>query len=92
MMSVENIFVNPQSKREEADAARRHFLSAHGDQMTLLNVYNEYKGVKGNAEWCYRSFINKRSLQTVCCPPPPPPPPHHPTAALFFTRYFICRY
>ena len=35
---------------------------------------NEYKGVKGNAEWCYRSFINKRSLQTVGCMPANPRP------------------
>eukprot|EP00040_Diaphanoeca_grandis_P032537 m.197322 g.197322 ORF g.197322 m.197322 type:complete len:658 (-) comp32658_c0_seq2:339-2312(-) len=65
MMSVENIFHTPQSKRDEVDAARRRFFAPHGDHMTLLNVYNEYKGVDGNAQWCSRNFINKRSLTTV---------------------------
>ena len=48
MLSVDSVLYTPSNKREEALAARKKFLSADGDHMTLLSIYRAYKGVKGN--------------------------------------------
>eukprot|EP00037_Helgoeca_nana_P017478 m.165691 g.165691 ORF g.165691 m.165691 type:complete len:687 (-) comp24011_c0_seq1:224-2284(-) len=65
LLSVENVFYTPQSRRDEADAARRRFLAAEGDHLTLLRVYTEYRSFKGSDEWCRKNFVNSRTLRTV---------------------------
>ena len=57
MLSVDSVLYTPSNKREEAAVARKKFLSADGDHMTLLSIYRAYKGVKGN----------KVCVCDVCC-------------------------
>eukprot|EP01113_Clastostelium_recurvatum_P038740 TRINITY_DN5828_c0_g1_i4.p1 TRINITY_DN5828_c0_g1~~TRINITY_DN5828_c0_g1_i4.p1 ORF type:complete len:671 (+),score=182.62 TRINITY_DN5828_c0_g1_i4:464-2476(+) len=42
MLSTEGVFFTPQDKRDEADKARKRFVSSEGDHLTLLNVYREF--------------------------------------------------
>ena len=48
MLSMDSVLYTPSNKKEEASTARKKFLSADGDHMTLLSIYRAYKGVKGN--------------------------------------------
>lgn len=65
LLSVDSVLVTPQSKREEALAARQKFVSSEGDHVMLLNIYKAYKAVKGNREWCMENFINQRNMKTA---------------------------
>ena len=58
MLSVESIFFTPQNKREESDKCKMKFKSIYGDLISLLKVYEEYKKVKGDSNWCWNNFIN----------------------------------
>ncbi|XP_008117668.3 ATP-dependent RNA helicase DHX33 isoform X1 [Anolis carolinensis] len=65
LLSVDSVLHNPPSRREEAQAARRKFLSSEGDLLTLLNVYRAFKSVSGNREWCKENFVNSRNMMLV---------------------------
>ncbi|XP_062572851.1 ATP-dependent RNA helicase DHX33-like [Saccostrea cucullata] len=65
LLSVDSVLVTPQSKREEALAARQKFVSSEGDHVMLLNIYKAYKAVKGNKDWCMENFINQRNMKTA---------------------------
>merc|ERR1719272_2272142 len=65
LLSVETIFSNPTSKREQANKIRSRFLAPQGDHITLLNVYRTYTGEKNQQQWCHDHFINSRSMATV---------------------------
>lgn len=66
MLSVEGgIFFTPQSKREVANAARRRFIDASGDHLTLIAVFNEFckhEGRHQRAEFCKDHYLNERTL------------------------------
>jgi len=68
------IFLTPNAeKREETMENRKHFASATGDHITLLQAFQEYQSVlkAGNnggsaiKEWCQRWGINRRVLKNV---------------------------
>eukprot|EP01080_Neovahlkampfia_damariscottae_P004211 gene4211-7548_t len=65
MLSVESIFFSPQNKREESDKSKMKFSSIYGDLISLLKVYDEYKKVKGDSNWCWNNFINSKSMKKV---------------------------
>ncbi|KAK3087907.1 hypothetical protein FSP39_012332 [Pinctada imbricata] len=65
VLSVDSVLFTPQSKREEALAARAKFVSSEGDHVMFLNIYRAYKGVKGNKDWCHENFINGRNMKTA---------------------------
>eukprot|EP00659_Diplonema_papillatum_P006179 gene6179-9459_t len=69
MLSVENVLTNPTRKeREAADKSRAAFASPHGDHLTLLNLYNDYKKQKTATDrksWCRHLFINERRMLQV---------------------------
>jgi len=65
LLSVENVFFAPQSRRDEADAAKRRFTATEGDHLTLLRVYSEYRSAGGSNEWCRKNFVNGRTMRTV---------------------------
>ncbi|XP_064595084.1 ATP-dependent RNA helicase DHX33-like [Liolophura sinensis] len=65
LLSVESVLFNPHSKKEEALAARRKFISSEGDHITLLNIFKAYRGVNGNKQWCHDNFINMRNMKTA---------------------------
>jgi HrpA-like RNA helicase len=66
LLSVESVFYSPRHAREQADDARRKFVSAQGDHVTALNVLAAYDRVGGDAAWCHAHFLNARALRQVC--------------------------
>ena len=42
----QSILLTPQSKREEALASRKKFISSEGDLITYLNIFRAYKQAK----------------------------------------------
>lgn len=44
MLSVPSVFYRPKERMEEADAAREKFNVPESDHLTLLNVFNQWKG------------------------------------------------
>jgi len=64
MLSAENIFYSGgQVQRAEAELAKKRFTSRDGDHATMLNVYDAWEGVNGDAQWCRDNFINARSMK-----------------------------
>lgn len=66
VLSVEGgILLYPATKRDQAKAAHRRFLSICGDHLTLVNVLNAFlqlDGVSRRMEFCRDHFLNYRSL------------------------------
>lgn len=44
MLSVPSVFYRPKERLEEADAAREKFSVPESDHLTLLNVFQQWKG------------------------------------------------
>ncbi|CAI2170721.1 933_t:CDS:10 [Funneliformis geosporum] len=65
LLSVDSIFFSPQDQREHASDAKKKFMSPFGDLITFLNVLRSYETQKGNSEWCYQNFINRRNMKHV---------------------------
>jgi len=65
ILSVDDIFINQLSKRDEIIGARQKFISSEGDHITLLNTFKAFKAVNGNKNWCYENFINHRNISTA---------------------------
>lgn len=63
MLSVQNIFYRPKEKAELADQRKARFHQPEGDHITLLAVYNGWKGSKFSNIWCYENFVQARSLR-----------------------------
>jgi len=62
MISVENIFICPNSAKHEADEEKRKFSVEEGDHITYINVYNAFLENKKSSKWCYKHFLNYHSL------------------------------
>ncbi|KAL7292458.1 hypothetical protein TKK_0014037 [Trichogramma kaykai] len=63
LLSGENVFVDPPSKREEALRARSRFGSDEGDHVMLLNVYRGYLQAKNKKKYCHENFLHHRNLE-----------------------------
>jgi HrpA-like RNA helicase len=71
------IFYTPNAEQREATLEnRKHFASAYGDHITLLQAFREYQSVlkagnhgDGVKEWCSRWGIDRRVMKNVVvCP------------------------
>ena len=57
-MAARSPFVSPFDKREEADAARKKFATEGSDHLTVLNAFNQWKGLrKTKGDRAVRSFL-----------------------------------
>ncbi|SPQ99592.1 unnamed protein product (mitochondrion) [Plasmodiophora brassicae] len=65
MMSVENLWVIPRQKVEDAQTKHMAFKSKHGDLLTTLVVFNEWVQNRKSQEWCQKNFLNFRALHTA---------------------------
>ncbi|XP_025832794.1 pre-mRNA-splicing factor ATP-dependent RNA helicase DHX16 [Agrilus planipennis] len=64
MLSVNGaIFYRPKDKIIHADTARKNFNHIHGDHLSLLNVYNQWRDTDYSTQWCYENFIQYRSMK-----------------------------
>eukprot|EP01132_Coremiostelium_polycephalum_P007521 gene7521-9244_t len=64
MLSVNNtIFYRPKDKAFAADAARKTFFHQHGDHLSLLMVYNQWRESGYSIQWCFENFIQHRTMK-----------------------------
>ncbi|KAG5636597.1 hypothetical protein H0H81_007537 [Sphagnurus paluster] len=63
MLSVQSVFYRPKEKQGQADSKKAKFHQPEGDHLTLLTVYNGWKGANFSNPWCYENFIQARSMR-----------------------------
>ena len=63
MLSVQNVFYRPKEKQGQADSKKAKFHQPEGDHLTLLTVYNGWKGSQFSNPWCHTNFIQARSMR-----------------------------
>jgi len=63
MLSVPSVFYRPKERVEEADAARDKFNVPESDHLTLLNVFNQWKGHGYRDDWAMRHFLHPKLLR-----------------------------
>ncbi|KYK61334.1 ATP-dependent RNA helicase DHX8 [Drechmeria coniospora] len=63
MLNLPNVFYRPKEKQQQADQKKSKFHDAHGDHLTLLNVYNSWKTSAYSNPWCFENFIQARSMR-----------------------------
>ncbi|KAG4076501.1 hypothetical protein HA402_014465 [Bradysia odoriphaga] len=65
ILSGETIFYlsDDPDKKVEALKAHAKFESIHGDHLTLLNVYNEFKKTDRHRTFCHDNYLNYRNLE-----------------------------
>lgn len=63
MLNLPNVFYRPKEKQTQADQKKSKFHDPHGDHLTLLNVYNSWKGAGFSNPWCFDNFIQARSMR-----------------------------
>ncbi|KAF8497258.1 putative PRP16-RNA-dependent ATPase [Russula emetica] len=63
MLSVPSVFYRPKERMEEADAARDKFNVPESDHLTLLNVFNQWKGHGYRDDWAMRHFLHPKLLR-----------------------------
>lgn len=51
------VFYRPKAMVIHADAARKGFWVPGGDHLTLLNVYNRWKGTNYSTQWSEFTFL-----------------------------------
>lgn len=62
MLSSDNVFLNPNDKRELALVAHSKFDSKYGDHLRLLNIYRGFIQSEKQKVWCSENFLNFRNL------------------------------
>ena len=63
LLSVPNIFHRPRDQTAEADSAKRQFVHADGDHLTMLNAFNAFISKQMDADWCWQNYLNFRALK-----------------------------
>lgn len=65
ILSGETIFYLTDDPDKRADALKAHakFESIHGDHLTLLNVYNEFKKIDRHKTFCHDNYLHYRNLE-----------------------------
>ncbi|KAJ6646349.1 ATP-dependent RNA helicase DHX33 [Pseudolycoriella hygida] len=65
ILSGETIFYQSDDpdKRVEALKAHAKFESIHGDHLTVLNVYNEFKHAERHRTFCHENYLHYRNLE-----------------------------
>ena len=61
--AVQTVFHRPKEKQQQADQKKSRFHDPAGDHLTLLNVYNGWKGAGKSDPWCFENFIQPRSMR-----------------------------
>jgi ATP-dependent RNA helicase DHX8/PRP22 len=63
MLTAQNVFYRPKEKQAQADQKKAKFHQPEGDHLTLLTVYNGWKGSKFANAWCFDNYIQARSMK-----------------------------
>src|SRR6266478_1283092 len=62
MLSVPSVFYRPKERVEEVDAARDKFNVPESDHLTLLNVFNQWKGHGCVSSRISRKYTTNRAI------------------------------
>ena len=65
MLSVQQVHLRPKEQEKQADEAKDRFAHEDGDHLAMLNVFHAYKQNNEAADWCYRNFLNARTLKAA---------------------------
>ncbi|KAL4798672.1 P-loop containing nucleoside triphosphate hydrolase protein [Aspergillus venezuelensis] len=65
MLNLTNVFYRPKEKQALADQKKAKFHDAHGDHLTLLNIYHALKRSGYSNAWCFENFIQARSMKRI---------------------------
>ncbi|KAF8124649.1 P-loop containing nucleoside triphosphate hydrolase protein [Mycena galopus ATCC 62051] len=63
MLSVPNVWLRPNNRQREVDAAKASLAVPDGDHLTMLNVYNEYVNNKHDKNWAWTHYLSARALE-----------------------------
>jgi len=63
MLQTDNVFHRPKHEQSAADIKRNKFNQQEGDQVTYLEVYNQWVKNNYSNSWCSRNFVNSKSLK-----------------------------
>ncbi|QDZ17638.1 DEAH-box nuclear pre-mRNA splicing factor [Chloropicon primus] len=68
LLSVESVLHMSKKKKDDAHQAHLKFLHDSGDMLTLLQILNNFKNVKGQerVKWSRQNFVNARPLTKAC--------------------------
>ena len=61
--AVQSVFHRPKEKQQQADQKKARFHDSAGDHLTLLNVYNGWRGAGRSDPWCFENFIQPRNMR-----------------------------
>ncbi|TKA33810.1 hypothetical protein B0A50_00647 [Salinomyces thailandicus] len=61
--AVQSVFHRPKEKQQQADQKKSRFHDPAGDHLTLLNVYNGWRGAGRSDPWCFENFIQPRNMR-----------------------------
>ena len=63
MLSGDNIFFTPSTKKDEVFAARKHLISSEGDHITYLKIFRAFKQSSNSNEFCKKLYVNQRHIK-----------------------------
>ena len=62
VLQSDNIFYNPNSKKELIEKVREKYIDSTSDHLTLRNIFKEYKKVNNKEEFCKENYLNDKAL------------------------------
>jgi len=65
ILSVDSLVYIPPTERDRGRKVLQRFSASEGDQVSMLNIFREYRKVKGNPDWCRQNFIDIKTMKTV---------------------------
>lgn len=58
-----SVFYRPKEKGLHADNAKSSFAKAGGDQLALVNVYDQWASCNYSYQWCFENYIQHKSMK-----------------------------
>ncbi|CUM64971.1 uncharacterized protein PRCAT00002589001 [Priceomyces carsonii] len=58
-----NLFYRPKDKKEQADKKKEYFNQPEGDQLTLLNIWEQWEESGFSKQWCEDNFIQYKTMK-----------------------------
>lgn len=57
------LFYRPRARKEEADKAHNAMRTEVGDQLMLLNIWNQWRSSGESVQWCKSNFVQIKALR-----------------------------
>ena len=62
VLQSDNIFYNPNSKKEIIEKIREKYIDSYSDHLTLRNIFKAYKNSDNKEQFCKENFLNDKAL------------------------------